>query len=353
MKSFKTLFAVLLVALSSHSFSQTLYPGNISGCIARYSFTGGTGTVLTDVSGNSNNGTMTNMTQVPGWRGSPNSAMYFNGSTSFALVPNSSNLNPQQITMIGLARFDSFYSGKCQATHLMSKGYPGFVNGVYALGISDQIYDNDCLSYDPAHYMRSDYFGPSQPITPATTPIQTGKWYFMASSYDGSTLISYQVIMDSTNMLSSITPQFSATGGSAIGTNTQDLAIGKHLNPSYPYWFTGAMDEAVIFNRVLSGQEIYRIYYYLFNGKSLNVNEAIENNHPINSLVNNGVLQINTTDGSTIGHTIIYNMEGQILIDRNLNSLSESIDLNSFPKGMLILKMLHNGKTITQKLSNL
>jgi hypothetical protein len=41
-----------------------------------------------------------------------------------------------------------------------------------------------------------------------------------------------------------------------IGVNNQEVLLGRHGNPAYPYWFNGIMDEVRIYNRALNLMEI-------------------------------------------------------------------------------------------------
>src|ERR1700761_3794 len=93
------IFLITSFAFNSISAQSTIYPSGVSGCIARWDFaSNGTITSVSDVSGNNNNGTAYNLTTANGFRNVPNAAMKFNGSTSYAQVPNSNQLCPQAMT---------------------------------------------------------------------------------------------------------------------------------------------------------------------------------------------------------------------------------------------------------------
>src|SRR6476661_6153166 len=81
----RTLVWCLLASLPPAALAQT------SGLISAYGFNEGTGTVVTDVSGNSNNGTISNGT----WSASGRygAALSFNGSSSRVDIPDSASLD--------------------------------------------------------------------------------------------------------------------------------------------------------------------------------------------------------------------------------------------------------------------
>src|SRR3954468_13851083 len=79
------LFACIIV-LASSALAQ-----NPPGLVSAYSFNEGTGTAVTDVSGNSNNGTISNATWSAS--GKYGSALSFNGSTSRVDIPDSASLD--------------------------------------------------------------------------------------------------------------------------------------------------------------------------------------------------------------------------------------------------------------------
>ena len=41
----------------------------------------------------------------------------------------------------------------------------------------------------------------------------------------------------------------------AFNANDQDLYIGRHEDPNFPYYFNGVMDEVRIYNRAVNAKE--------------------------------------------------------------------------------------------------
>ncbi|WP_276132515.1 T9SS type A sorting domain-containing protein [Polluticoccus soli] len=264
----KRILLSVLVATSFSVSAQTNYPGGISGCIARWDFATGGGPIsaLTDVSGNGNNSSsVNNLTSATGFRGVANKAMAFNGFNSLATIPHASLLQPTAITMVSMVRFNGFYTGQCQGNYIISKG-DNLTSGNYALVVSDNIYDNSCTVNSPFNKQFYALYGATNltNLVPAGNYLTTGQWYLFVSSYDGTTLKHYQVVMDPNNYVSTITPFFTTNVSSTIGTNTQNLLIGGHSVPGHPYPVYGSMEEVALFNRVLTNAEVQSVYDYLW-----------------------------------------------------------------------------------------
>jgi hypothetical protein len=47
-----------------------------------------------------------------------------------------------------------------------------------------------------------------------------------------------------------------SNGAANFTPNTQELYIGKHGDPQYPYWFTGVIDELRIYKKALCQGEV-------------------------------------------------------------------------------------------------
>jgi gliding motility-associated-like protein len=265
----------LLMLLCVATSAQTTYPSGVTGCIARWDFTNnGTVTTLPDVSSNGHTGTPTNISTGVAFRTIYNKAATFNGTNSGALVANTTLLNPTQITMIALVNFNGFYSGFCNMSQIVSKGYPHFAAGNYGLGYGDNAFDGSCAIFSPNNNQLGNQFGN---VSNSSTPgnyVQTNKWYFCAASYNGTTVKYYQVEMDTAVFQSVINPYLSQTIVGTIGTNAQDVSIGYHLNPTYPYWVNGRMDELILFNKQLTDSEIHSVYEYLWGRLTVSTNDT-------------------------------------------------------------------------------
>ncbi len=333
-----------------------MYPGGIAGCVARFPFSisDGPSNILTDISGNANHGKPYGITNASGWQGKANTAGRFNGTSNFGSVPFAGNLNLTNLTQVALIKFDSFYSGECQTSMILSRG-DGFGSGVYTMNVSDAGYDNNCYSYSPTHQMRGDYVGNNygNMVTPATTPIQTGKWYFFAGTFDGSTYKAYQIVMDSTVPLTILSPSYQATGLNAMGTGSDSLMIGAGVNPRYPYWFNGVMDEIVLFNRALAATELQKIYTYLLKSpaSTAGIETAIQTKLECN--LQAGYLHVRSAGNRPIGQLMITNMQDQVLLVTSANIQEVNVDVSSYPKGLLFVTAKCGGESVSVKVTNL
>src|SRR4051812_30335856 len=117
----------LLLFVCVQTYAQTTYPGGVTGCIARWDFANAGSPIssLPDVSGNGNNSSGVNaLSTAQGFRNAPNKAMSFNGTSSSATIPHASILQPSAITMVAVVKMSGFYSGLCQTSQILLKGYP-------------------------------------------------------------------------------------------------------------------------------------------------------------------------------------------------------------------------------------
>jgi Secretion system C-terminal sorting domain/Concanavalin A-like lectin/glucanases superfamily len=273
----KKLVLFIMLLWGAHvSNAQTTHPSGVTGCVGRWNFSsinGLTALTLGDKSGNNNTATPNDLIGANGFRNLPNRAMLFNGTSSYALIPNAPNLSTNAITMVSLVKMSGYYSGTCQYSQIVAKGYglngtPYNDQGVYGMSLTDQIYDNgDCATFDANHQQLSVQTGPlvanSTPTPSNFTSLNT--WYMIAASYDGDSVKYYQVVMDPTTYVAAVAPIFTAKLNMPMGNNSQDLSIGRIMSALYPYYFNGVMDEVTLFNKKLNMYEMQAVYNYLWN----------------------------------------------------------------------------------------
>lgn len=335
----KNLICLFLILLNGFSLkSQTMYPSGVAGCVARWDFTSNPNLLL-DQSGNGNHSFPVSIYPTTGWRNFSNTAGLFNGFSSKAECPHSSTLNLTTFTIISLVKFNDFYSGTCNASQIVSKGYPYFIAGNYGMCVQDNYYDGDCNIFSPNN-MQSSIQSATQSNSPtAGNYIQKNKWYFIAVTFDNNQMQHYQLEMDSTNKASFIAPLQTVPSSGPLGSNGQNLSIGFHLNPQYPYWLNGKMDELVIFNRVLIPEEIYSVYDYLYQSPTTATDIATNNSFKI--VRNDGFIRI-YSETSDLNYTL-RTMAGQIILEKKNAKQFEEINIESFANQLLILE-LYNGK---------
>ncbi|MBS1599318.1 MAG: LamG domain-containing protein [Bacteroidetes bacterium] len=214
----------------------------VDGLIAYYNFTGGS---LTDGSGYHNDIVFNNATKATDRFGNSNNAYLFDGASSYMRVLNSSSLNPSNITMMAIVKVNGFYSGTCSQNQILCKGYPYNVDGFYQMGFYDFSPSCGPPNVNSEHFW--GIFGDNNPQGTApstgtdTVSIQTGEWYNVVFTYNG--VVAKLYINGQLKSATSISGAFTK--------NTQDLLIGKHENPPFPYWFNGIIDEIRIYNRAL------------------------------------------------------------------------------------------------------
>jgi hypothetical protein len=203
--------------------SATTPPG---GLVAAYGFNEGTGTTVTDASGNGNNGTISGATWTTA--GKYGDALVFNGTSAMVTVSNSATLqlsaamtleawvNPVTVSsawrdVIYKANDNYYLEGTT-----MPNGWPG---------IGETIGTSDVVLYGTG-----------------TLPVNT--WTHLAATYDGTTTRLY---VNGTQVSSQ-----AQTG--AFVTSTNPLQIGG--DSLYGQFFHGTIDEVRIYNMALTAAQI-------------------------------------------------------------------------------------------------
>ncbi len=341
-------FILFIVCISG--FSQTNYPSGVSGCIARWTFDAAEGGVLDsiyDVSGNLNHGTNHNIVSTNGWRNIAGKAGDFNGSSSWSEVMSNAQLNPTNITTIALIKFYSFYNSNCQGNNIIYKGFNYNANLSWAMYVADN--DQNCGQFNPT--MEKLFFqlpNLGTTIVPSSNYIQTNKWYFLATSFNGSTIKYYQIEMDTLLKATNIIASYTSNSSVPLGNSTDNVYIGVTQNPAYKYWFNGQMDEVIVFNKALADSEIESVYSYLYGVATGVKNMNVEDN--INVTCTNKNIKV--TDNSNENKQIeIMDMSGRVL--QRLPFLRKvELDLSFLPNQFLLIKIIDKqNKVITKKIA--
>ncbi len=215
-----------------------------NGLVGYWKFSDGNGTQVRDISGNENNGTLTNFNfnGNSGWSdGKYGKALLFDGSNDYVSV-NDNNL--LDLTTSGTIGFWIYPKGNNTSgwQFLLSKD-----------GTSDERQPYS-IQYPPHTNERiALYLGnnvASQSLT-SNTPIRLNTWYHVVFTWNSSNKTVYiNGDYDNRNAFNS--------GIIPFNSNTV-LAIG--MPPSRTtYPFNGTLDEVMIFNRTLSDAEISALY---------------------------------------------------------------------------------------------
>ena len=347
---------ILLASFLSFSFlsqAQTTYPSGVTGCIARWNFTGtGTPSYIPDVSGNNNNGLGTDLTYVPGFHGRTNHAVHFNGLTSVVEVPHDTILNPQQISIVALVRFTGFYSAVNQVNNIIYKSYSYFTPGCWAMNVDEYAYDQNNNTFSPG-FEQMKFVGPDAskvPAPPSGDYLAAGNdWYLLVTTYDGNILNRYQIRMDSVTRNNSISPSSTHLLGMTLGSNMSNVFMGKTQHPTYPYNVNGDFDEIALFNKALTPAEVQSVYDYLW-GAGLAVPEAKVLDE-VSVRITGNVLQVENPKGGSPLDVTVYDMAGRILAQHHIANSGASIEMADAASGLLMVRIACDGAVVTRKVS--
>ena len=208
------------------SVASATTPAAPAGVVAAYGFDEGSGSTVTDTSGNGNNGTIANTTWATS--GEFGKALQFNGSSSVVTIPDSASLHLSSgMTLeawVNPSTVDSAWRD------VVYKGNDNF----YLEATSPNAAIPDAGTIAGGSY--ADAFGNA--ALPANT------WSYLTETYDGSTLRLY---VNGTQVAAT-----AHTG--AISTSTNPLQIGG--DSIYGQYFTGMIDEVRIYNRALTATQI-------------------------------------------------------------------------------------------------
>jgi hypothetical protein len=208
---------------ASDTFMLTVNPAAGGGLVAAYGINEGSGTAVSDVSGNGNNGTISGATWTTS--GKYGNALSFNGTNALVTINNAPSL---QLT-----------SGMT----LEAWVYPTTVNNAWR----DVIYkgnDNYYLEGTSSNSSRPAMGGTFGSDLYGTGALTANTWAYLAATYDGATMRLY---------VNGVQVSSRAQTG-AIATSTNPLQIGG--DSIYGQFFAGRIDEVRIYSRALGVAEI-------------------------------------------------------------------------------------------------
>ena len=198
------------------------------GLVAAYPFDEGTGTTVHDVSGNGNNGTISNVTWTTA--GKYGDALVFNGTNALVTINDSSSLhlttgmtleawvNPSTVTS---AWRDVVYKG------------------------NDNYYLEATSSYNKVPVGGGQVGSPpSYAEAKGTAALPTNTWSFLSATYDGTTM---RIYVNGTQVGTQ------AETGSLL-TSTNPLQIGG--DSIFGQYFAGLIDEVRVYNVALTAAQI-------------------------------------------------------------------------------------------------
>ena len=198
----------------------------------------GSGTSWKDLSGNGNNGTLTN---GPTFNVSNQGSITFDGTNDYIDIADSTSLNPTILSIESWFKITAFSSNQ----NIINKGYT-FVSEPY---ISYTLKMDGVSSPYNTIAIEASVGGVRKALT-STTTLSANIWYNVVSTYDGSTFKLYINSIQESNTLSS-------TG--TISSYNTPLQIGRWGTQGSQY-FNGNIAIAKIYNRALTATEILQNY---------------------------------------------------------------------------------------------
>ena len=197
-----------------------------TGLVAAYGFDEGSGTTVTDASGNGNNGTITNATWAA--TGKYGKALQFNGTNALVTIPDAASLHLS--TGMTLEAWVNPSTVNSAWRDVIYKGNDNF----YLEATSTNASHPDAGMIAGGSY--ADAFG--------TAALTASTWSYLTETYDGSTLRLY---VNGTQVAST-----AHTG--TIATSTNPLQIGG--DSLYGQYFAGLIDEVRVYNVALTAAQI-------------------------------------------------------------------------------------------------
>jgi Protein of unknown function (DUF4038)/Concanavalin A-like lectin/glucanases superfamily/Putative collagen-binding domain of a collagenase len=204
--------------------TATPTPTPTPGLVAAYGFDEGSGTVVSDVSGNGNNGTISGATWTR--RSKYGRALRFNGTSALVTVPNSASLR-----LTGGMTLEAWVYPRSVSSARRDVIYKG--NDNYYLKGTSQNLSRPAMG---GSFAGSPLYG--------TGALTVNTWAYLAATYDGATMRFY---------VNGVQVASRAQTG-AIATSTNPLQIGG--DNIYGQYFEGRIDEVRIYNRALSVAEV-------------------------------------------------------------------------------------------------
>ena len=195
----------------------------------------GAGTTWTDLSKNRNNGTLTN---GPTFNSANRGSIVFDGTNDYVSITRNSSITPNYISVCGWIKINS------KSSNQFLLALPRSVNG----GASYMMYYS--LSLDGfVAYARTNSTGTIQ--TTSTFSPDTGRWYSLCMTSNGSNLILFIDGEFEASLSFSSVLEYS---GSTV------LRIGSYDNQGTPTYTNGNIALTQIYNRALTPDEIRQNY---------------------------------------------------------------------------------------------
>ena len=205
----------------------------------------GTGTTWTDLSGNGNNGTLTNS---PSYSNINKGTMVLDGSDDYIITP--TNAFPSGNVPIAIeAWFRWFGNGSSN------------VDVIFAYGPDNNSRACPIIGVDSSNYAVLEFGNASGLVTSSST-ISSNTWYHMLTTYDTSTTKLYlnSVVQNTTNFTTA-NIQTSGSNGNYAGIGCFFSNFGNIVSSPRRYGtFNGNIAGVKLYNRALSATEVAQNY---------------------------------------------------------------------------------------------
>lgn len=206
---------------------------------------------VTDISGNNNHPVFNNTSFTADRFGNANSAVHFNGTSSYIQVPNNPSLNfKNTITLSAWVRPTGFYYDICHASSILNKGTADYFPGNYSLRFDDalQTEGKGCSGDRLKDSLHMNFRATGTPLKPYGPFIEKNKWYHVVYTNNGSSATLY------VDCEIKYTVPFKESF-----TNKDDLFLGKTNDEFFPFWFNGDLDDVRIYGTALSKTEVEQL----------------------------------------------------------------------------------------------
>jgi hypothetical protein len=241
------LFMVVLVGVLPCGSAQA-----VEGMVSYWRFDEGTGTMAYDSVGD-NHGTVYGATWTSGIVAG---ALSFDGVDDYVEIPHSPSLDiTGAITMSGWIKLNSLSGGNMMLAKAVSHGHYSRTSYMLLVGSDAEI--GLKISLVLFGYWPADLF-----VT--TSSVNTGEWYHLAATWDGSTSNANNVKIYINGELNQ-----SFTKTNTLRSVTESVTIGSMKPSTYYNALDGYLDEVAIYNRALSEQEIEECYLEAFDLKTI------------------------------------------------------------------------------------
>lgn len=137
--------------------------------------------------------------------------------------------------------------------------------------------------------------------------------------------------------------------GLSIEYDDEPLLLAASNDHNFPhYFYTGAMDDVMIYNRMLSDEEIKKIYGHK---EKTNTKETVIKTLDLKIFPNPTASILNIKADDSFDKVLIYNELGQLVLSKE-NELSNEIvlDISHFIAGIYMVEVIGNDKKGTYKL---